>query len=106
MEDKIKQIKNEILVKLAEAKDGQFLRDLEVKYMGRKGAFTEILRSLSELSAEEKTKIGKLANEIKSDIQAKFGEVKKSLEANTGTKFYDVTLPGKKIAAGHIHPIS
>lgn len=106
MEKKIQQIKTEILAKLSEVKDGQFLRDLEVKYMGRKGVFTEILRSLSELSAEEKTKIGKLANEIKLDIQVKFAEAKKVVEGERRESFLDVTLPGKKIEAGHIHPIS
>lgn len=54
MESKLQQLKQEILDKLAEVKQIDILRDLEIKYLGRKGKLTKILRSVADLSVEEK----------------------------------------------------
>ncbi|MBU4216616.1 phenylalanine--tRNA ligase subunit alpha [Candidatus Parcubacteria bacterium] len=106
MQKELQKIKEEILTKLKEVKDSEFLSELETKYMGRKGELTTLLRSLSDLGADERKKIGKLANEIKNDIQQAFLDIRKELTAEDKIGFMDVTLPGKKIARGHIHPIS
>jgi phenylalanyl-tRNA synthetase alpha chain len=83
------------------------LRDLEVKYLGRKGEFTKILRCLKDLTIQEKKEIGKLANEIKKDLQEKFEEVKNVITKNViKREKLDVTLPGEKIEKGHLHPIT
>ena len=107
MQNKLEQLKKEILEKLKEIKDSEALRALEVKYLGRKGDFTAILRGLSELSLADKKNIGQLSNKIKQELNAKFEEVKNEIEKkeNKG-EFVDVTLPGKKIKAGHLHPIT
>lgn len=107
MKDKLEQVKNEILEKLKEVKDLKFLDDLEIKYLGRKGELTGILRSLAELGEEERRKIGRLANEIKTEVNAKFSEIRENLE-NKGSKsgFVDVSLPGVKLPTGHLHPIT
>lgn len=106
MQKELQKIKDEILAKLKEVKDSEFLSELETKYMGRKGELTTVLRSLSELGADERKKIGKLANEIKNDIQQAFQDLRNELIVENKTGFIDVTLPGKKIARGHVHPIS
>lgn len=106
MQKELQKIKEEILAKLKEVKDSDFLSELETKYMGRKGELTTVLRSLSELGADERKKIGKLANEIKNDVQQAFQELRNELTVENKTGFIDVTLPGKKIARGHVHPIS
>ena len=107
MEKEILKIKEEILFKAKKIKDFELLRDLETKYMGRKGEFTKVLRSLSGLSTEDKKKIGRLANTAKQEIASAFTELKNTLTGNEKeSDFVDVTLPGKKEERGHKHPIS
>lgn len=106
MQKELEKIKEEILVKLKEVKDLKFLSELEIKYLGRKGDLTTVLRKLAEVSAEDRKKVGQLANEIKNDIQQVFQDLKKELSVEDKDYFIDVTLPGKKIVQGYIHPIS
>jgi phenylalanyl-tRNA synthetase alpha chain len=107
MQNRLQKLKQEIFNKLAEIKHLDVLRDLEVKYLGRKGEFTKILRCLKDLTIQEKKEIGKLANEIKKELQEKFEEVKNVITKNVIKKEkLDVTLPGEKIAKGHLHPIT
>ncbi|MCK5319924.1 phenylalanine--tRNA ligase subunit alpha [Candidatus Parcubacteria bacterium] len=107
MEKEILKIKEEILSQAKKIKDFKLLRDLETKYMGRKGEFTKVLRSLSALSAEDKKKIGRLANTVKQEIASAFIELKNTLDGSEKeSDFVDVTLPGKKQERGHKHPIS
>jgi phenylalanyl-tRNA synthetase alpha chain len=107
MEKKLRQLKEEILSQIAKAKNEKLLRDLEVKYLGRKGQLTEILRNLKNLSEKEKKELGQLANETKNEIQDEFKEAELAiLGKKAGGKFVDVTLPGEQIDRGHIHPIS
>ncbi|MCK4554865.1 phenylalanine--tRNA ligase subunit alpha [Candidatus Parcubacteria bacterium] len=108
MKNKLNNLKKEILDQLANIKDGQVLRDLEVKYMGRKGELTKVLRGVASLSEEDKKIIGKLANEIKQELQDKFKQAKNIIEGGVdkSAEKIDVTLPGEKIARGHLHPIT
>ena len=107
MMDKINELKDEILKNLEEIKDLKLLEELETKYLGRKGEFTQFLRNLVNLSPEEKKKVGGLANETKRELMEKFAEVKSILTGQNESKsFVDTTLPGKKFEQGHLHPIT
>jgi len=107
MEKKLRQLKQEILAQIEKVKDEKVLRELEIKYLGRKGQLTEILRSLKNLSEKEKKELGQLANEIKNEIQKSFEEAKTIILGKGGSgKFIDVTLPGKKVEKGHLHPLT
>lgn len=107
MKERLLQLKQEILDNLGKANGLLVLRELETKYLGRKGELTKILRGISELSVEEKKHIGKLANEIKTELQNKFKETEGLLSGSANEAgFIDVTLPGKKIKQGHLHPIT
>jgi len=107
MQNKLNNLKKEILDQLANIKDGQVLCDLEIKYMGRKGELTKILRGLAKLSVEDKKNVGRLANKIKIELQNKFKEARDIIEGVVGKgEFIDVTLPGEKIKQGHLHPIT
>lgn len=107
MKDKLLKLKQEILKQLPKANDSNVLRDLEIKYLGRKGELANILSGLKDLKINEKKVVGKMANDIKSEIENKFSEARKKME-NTKSKkdFVDITLPGEKIKKGHIHPIT
>jgi len=107
MKDKIQKLKEEILEQLAKTRDSQVLHDLEIKYLGRKGELTKILRNVVDLSQPDKKEIGRLANSIKLEIASRFSEAKDILlgrEEKGG--FVDITLPGKAIPRGHLHPIT
>ncbi len=106
MEKKLEQIKKDAIEALKNLKDSKLVKDLETEFLGRKGKLTTVLRGIKELSAEEKKKIGKLANVIKNDIQEKFNEIKNEVSETGGENFVDVTLPGKEIKRGHLSPIT
>ncbi|MBU0620089.1 MAG: phenylalanine--tRNA ligase subunit alpha [Patescibacteria group bacterium] len=107
-QDKLNNLKQKILDQLQDAKEKKVLRDLEIKYLGRKGEFTKILRELKNLKIEEREKIGKLANQIKNELQKKFKELNSEASEfnSSASEFTDVTLSGEKIEKGHLHPIT
>lgn len=106
MDKKIEKIKNDILESLKNVKNSETLRELEVKYLGRKGELTQILRGISELSAIEKKKIGALANSVRNEIQNQIKLVRDVIENKQTKDFVDVTLPGKSIEKGHLSPMT
>lgn len=112
MEAKINKIKNEAIKLVAEAKDENSLREIEVRFLGRKGELTLILRGVAGLPQEERPKIGKLSNEIKQQIESAIKEKRGALENQKLSKlseseWLDVTLPIKsKRPIGKLHPIT
>lgn len=110
MKERLEQLKGTALAALTDVVDPQKLQDLRVKYLGKKGELTEILRGMGGLSAEERPLIGQVANDVRGAIegvidrlQSKFQqeETAKRLQAET----IDVTLPGKPVVRGAIHPL-
>lgn len=107
MQETLQNLKKEVEEAISKIKDSETLRDMETKYLGRKGELTKFLRNISSLSVEEKKEIGKLANDIKKELVYKFKEVKEVIDGKeTKNDFVDVTLPGQSPARGHIHPIT
>lgn len=106
MKDKLEKIKKEILDQLKEVKNSDSLKDLELKYLSRKGEFTSLMKGIKDLSIKEKKETGQLANDIKKEIQAKVNGMRDLIEGKVGDDDIDVTLPGKKIEQGHLNPIT
>ncbi|MFH1427776.1 MAG: phenylalanine--tRNA ligase subunit alpha, partial [Patescibacteria group bacterium] len=107
MQEKLNNLKREILEELAKAGDLKVLREIEIKFFGRKGMFTKALHNIKDLEIEEKKKIGILANDIKKELAKKLAEAKKIIVGKTKKAgLVDVTLPGEKIKQGHLHPIT
>lgn len=107
MKEKIEKLKEEILRQLAEVKDSNSLRDLELRYLSRKGEFNEIMHNLKDLSLELKRDLGELANSAKKEVQARFQEIKNKLDSEQKEEgSIDVTLPGEKFSHGHLHPLT
>jgi phenylalanyl-tRNA synthetase alpha chain len=111
MKEKLEALRQEALDQLHGVKGVQTLNDLRVKYLGKKGALTEVLRGMGSLSAEERPKIGQVANEVRGAIEALIeskqeafqkAETEKRLQAEK----IDVTLPGRKMEQGGIHPLN
>lgn len=91
--------------------DMQELEALRVKYLGKKGELTAILKQMGSLSAEERPIIGQFANEIKAkiegEISVKSAEIKAaSINQKLAAEKIDVTMPGKKSPMGKQHPLS
>ncbi len=111
MEEKIKQIESEALQAIGGAGNIQSLEEARIKYLGRNSEFVQLLKSLGTILAEERPAMGALINSVKAKLEQalqdrKFlllqADQKKRIEADK----IDVTLPGKGIKAGRIHPIT
>jgi len=108
MKDKLEQLKAKALAELKQAKDIKSLRDLEIQFLGRKGALTDVLRQLKDLPKEQKPIIGKLANEVKHEIINAMESAKSLLLATEkpSASTLEITWPGSKKGIGHLHPIT
>ncbi|MBQ3951153.1 MAG: phenylalanine--tRNA ligase subunit alpha [Oscillospiraceae bacterium] len=110
MREKLQKIREEALLALTGAKGAAELEELRVKYLGKKGELTAILKQMGGLSAEERPKMGALANEVRSAIENSLAEAKEAaqrlaLEAKLEAEALDVTIPGEKPELGHKHPM-
>ncbi|KXG42909.1 phenylalanine--tRNA ligase subunit alpha [Tepidibacillus infernus] len=111
MKERLEQLKQEALTEIDQVNDIQALTAVKVKYLGKKGPITEVLRGMANVSAEERPLIGKLVNEIREEIERglnlKETAIKnKALEEKLEKETIDVTLPGKPISQGNRHPLS
>ena len=111
MEEKLKELKEQAFAKIKEAMDAKELNDVRVKYLGKKGPITDLLKGMGKLPAEERPKMGQLVNVIREEV-TQFLEEKKelieeaALNEQLENETIDVTLPGRKIAVGNHHPIT
>ena len=111
LQDDLKRIRAEATAQLAGASGKKELEELRVRYLGKKGEVTAILKQMGKLSPEERPVVGKLANEVRAAIE-------EALEARTSalsaaafeeklkSEKLDVTLPGRRPVLGHKHPLS
>lgn len=111
MKDQLREIREKAALALKEASEIKEIDELKVKFLGKKGELTAILKGMGGLSAEERPIIGQLANEVREEIENKIEEVKKQLlakeqEIRLQCETIDVTMPGKKEKCGHKHPMS
>ncbi len=111
MKQQLEAIRENAIRELNEAKGQQILENLRIKYLGKKGELTSILKQMGGLSAEERPQIGQLANDVRSfieqDLIKRAAELK---EEETAQKLkrekIDVTLPGIHHELGAKHPLS
>lgn len=111
MKEQLKNVAASAQQALEAVKDQQELEALRVRFLGKKGELTAILKQMGSLSAEERPVIGQLANEIRSQIEAviaeKSAEFKSAAAAEKLNKeTIDVTMPGAKMAMGKKHPLN
>ena len=111
MKQQLEEIKSRAAAALANAKRPQEIDELRVRFLGKKGELTGILKQMGKLSPEERPVIGQLANEVRSwietDIETRLTEIKASqMAARLESEKLDVTLPGKRPQFGAKHPLS
>ena len=108
--EKIEAIKAAVMEELAKSEHLQDIQDIRVKFLGKKGELTAIMKEMKNLSKEDRPKVGQLVNTARSAIEeqlnAKLEEVKaKELAAKLESEKIDITLPGRKPVTGHEHPL-
>ncbi len=108
---KIKDIKNRVQKEIQRAKNLKELNLLFQKYLGKRGEISQLLRTLPKIAKIRRAKIGREANELKNFLIEKFEKKKRIFEEEEIKKkkereWLDVTVPGKKILIGHLHPLT
>ncbi len=111
MKAQLEAIEKKAFEELTAAQDLKDLDAVRVKYLGKKGELTAILKQMGKLSAEERPVIGQLANQVRAQIEERLEETKTNLEAHLldqrlATETLDVTMPGKRSVLGKKHPIT
>ena len=110
MKEMLEKLRAESAAAIAGAADAEALEALRVKYLGKKGELTAILKQMGKLSAEERPVIGQLANSVRAELEAELESRKAALaeaalEKQLEAEALDVTLPGKRVKGGHKHPM-
>ncbi|MDY5912347.1 MAG: phenylalanine--tRNA ligase subunit alpha [Inconstantimicrobium porci] len=110
MKEKLMEIKELASKELKSVKDKTDIESLRVKYLGKKGELTSILRGMGSVSAEERPIIGKLANEIRAKIESEIEVISNDIKAKEKkeklqNEVIDISLPGKKRVLGKRHPL-
>lgn len=110
MKEKLEEIKNSAIAELKNSVKKEELEKLRVKYLGKKGELTQILRGMGALSKEERPIIGKIANEVREKIEGIINEAMESFnqrekEEKLNSEIIDISLPGKRQTIGHRNPL-
>lgn len=109
MREQLEQIKNEALKEIVGAEDSKSLDEIRIKYLGKKGLLTGILRGMGGLSPEERPLIGKLANDVREEIENAMESAANRLKSGERNRrlaeeLIDITMPGKASKIGGLHP--
>ena len=111
MKEMLEKLRLESLQAIGEAQDLDALDALRVKYLGKKGEMTAILKQMGKLSAEERPVMGQLANAVREEMTqaidtARTALAEKALAEKLEAETLDVTVPGKAVAQGKQHPLN
>lgn len=111
MLERLQELHDEAAAQIEAAKTLNDLRDVRVKYLGKKGPMTELMKGMGKLSSEERPKVGQKANEVRESLNSLI-DVKESrlekeaLTAQLKAEAIDVTLPGRPVPHGGRHPLT
>lgn len=110
MKEQLRNIEERAKAELQKISDTKVLDEFRVKYLGKKGEITAILKQMGKLSAEERPVMGQLANKVRADIETalntRLSELKSAMEQQRlKSETLDVTLPGKRARTGRPHPL-
>lgn len=111
MKERLQALRDDALKQIHETTDLKSLNEIRVRYLGKKGPITEVLRGMGNLSPEERPVVGALANEIRELIAEEISKKKEELEAlaleqQLAAETIDVTLPGRPVKIGNRHPLT
>ena len=106
----MQELKDKALKAIVEADSLESLEALRIKYLGKKGELTAILKQMGRLSAEERPIMGQLANQLRAELESSIETTRAkletaALEAKLKLEAVDVTIPGDELKLGHKHPM-
>ena len=109
MKEKLQSIKEEAIRQIEASDMPEKLNAVRVRFLGKKGELTAVLKSMKDVAPEERPKVGQLVNETRASIEELLEETKqkrerKFQEEKLSQEMIDVTLPAKKNMVGHRHP--
>ena len=109
MKEKLEQIKAGATALIQAADVPEKLNDVRIRFLGKKGVLTAVLKGMKDVSAEERPKVGQMVNDARAAIEALLEESKTKMEKaireqKMKEEVIDVTLPSKKNIMGHRHP--
>lgn len=110
MKEQLEAIRKSALEAIADTRAGADLEALRVKYLGKKGELTAVLKQMGSLSAELRPVMGQMANDVRANLEKAIEEqsailAEKALETKLKLETVDVTIPGKTVEIGHKHPM-
>ena len=110
MKELMQKLRESSVKEILDCDSAERLEAMRVRYLGKKGELTAILRQMGSLSAEERPAMGQLANQLRSEIEEAIDMRREELssammELKLESEAVDVTLPGKDIRMGHKHPM-
>ena len=109
LEEQFITLKTSAPTDFASAKNSTVLEETRVKYLGRQGLLPELLKQLGSAQAQDRGRLGKLANEAKTIVQTAFETRKQELGSADSLKqsvSFDITLPGRVRSIGKLHPLT
>lgn len=111
MELELQSLEREARQLLETLSDSRGLEEFRIRYLGRKGQFSTILRKLGSVSEEDRPRLGLLANSLKENIEQLFEERLIEIQSSSGTDEKltfapDLTLPGRVMETGRLHPVT
>ena len=111
MLEKLSRLREDVLEKLNNVENLDELNDLKVKFLGKKGEFTAIMKGMAEIAAEKRAEFGKVTNKLKVVLQDRFDEKLNTLkemakQERLKNETIDITLPGRKANEGSLHPLT
>ena len=109
MKEILQSIRNEAVRQIEASDVPEKLNDVRVKFLGKKGELTAVLKSMKDVAPEDRPKVGQLVNEAREAIEAMLEDTKKKMNQairaeKLKSEVIDVTLPAKKNSVGHRHP--
>ncbi len=109
MENRLQSLKAEAVEALSAISGQQDLEEFRVKFLGRKGLLSSVMKELSQTPKEDRPRLGQLANTVKKEVEALFLDKKEEIAAGEqaqGIDAVDLSLPGRFFPAGKLHPVT
>ncbi len=111
MKEQLENIKNSAAQELSGVNSKEQLEAFRVRFLGKKGLLTDVLKGMGKLSAEERPVIGQIANEVRGFIEGEISALqekihREELERKLAAETIDVTMPGKTFESGRPHPLT
>ena len=107
MKDRLLQIEEQALKELDSIHDPSELEEFRIRYLGKKGLISNMMKNIGQLPTQERPEIGRIANRIRTKITERYEELKRRLEQKGEEEsLIDITLPGRAPLRGHRHPVT